>query len=286
MTRTDKDVIGLPPNCHRKYWTAIFSTIHTQAVNIKGHWITTCQTQITHLKSKCYLSKNSENLKSNSKCPNISFRIQALCVRMLFTMIFRVIGWLTLYLSNYVQSLNCLGNFVHSVLHSNNPATYVLALDMEKLYVFLSSAYTVLFMLEFRICSAIWDSKIIALATYKHTGWPSWSLISNHPKLTLLYWHTHTSFISGHWDHTSRRHMSNLILSKEQQPCKQPTPGQRTAASCGLLLSKEQQLCEWSVPPIWGAAIMWADCPCPRISSHTSSPPMTEEWQPCADRPI
>ncbi|ELK35719.1 hypothetical protein MDA_GLEAN10002711 [Myotis davidii] len=43
--------------------------------------------------------------------------------------------------------------------------------------------------------------------------------------------------------------MSSTLLSKEYQPCEQPAPGLRAAASCALPLSKEQQLCERPAPP-------------------------------------
>ncbi|KAK1340666.1 hypothetical protein QTO34_017056 [Cnephaeus nilssonii] len=53
---------------------------------------------------------------------------------------------------------------------------------------------------------------------------------------------------TGHCDHMSSRHVSSLLLFKEHQPCKQPTPELRAAASHVLPLSKEQQLCELPAP--------------------------------------
>ncbi|KAK1332814.1 hypothetical protein QTO34_006345 [Cnephaeus nilssonii] len=73
----------------------------------------------------------------------------------------------------------------------------------------------------------------------------------------------------GHCNHVNRRHVSSLLLSKEQQTREQPATGLRTAASRGLPLSKEQQLWEQPAPqqphnqptPIQGTAAIQAASP-------------------------
>ncbi|ELK31595.1 hypothetical protein MDA_GLEAN10004447 [Myotis davidii] len=79
-------------------------------------------------------------------------------------------------------------------------------------------------------------------------------------------------------------HVSSRLLSKEHQSRKQPAPGLRAAASCGLPLSKEQQLCERPTPPFEEQQPHEQ----PDLSEEQQLPsslPTSEEQQPCAARP-